>query len=29
MKVHALIIDAQNDFMDYPESALPVPGGVI
>lgn len=28
MKVHLLFIDPQNDFMDYPESSLPVPGGV-
>jgi nicotinamidase-related amidase len=28
MKIHLLVIDPQNDFMDYPESSLPVPGGV-
>ena len=28
MKVHLLIIDPQNDFMDLPDSALPVPGAV-
>lgn len=26
MRVHLLVIDPQNDFMDYPDSSLPVPG---